>query len=155
MPGGRPVLSKPRIGLMVGGLLAGLAAVAALISSSDTAAFTALRLQPRWTVMPGFGRQQALGPSQIEDLTEFVLALSSRATDLAAVERAIPLYESHCSACHGPAGKGDEATGTPDLTDDAWLRGGSRDEIRAQIWHGEDGRGPVRQAWWGEPRRVQ
>ncbi|MFN3515180.1 MAG: c-type cytochrome [Phenylobacterium sp.] len=97
--------------------------------------------------MPGFGAQAQLGPSEIEDLTEYVLALSGRATDAKAVGRAIPLYEAHCAACHGLAGEGNSENRTPDLSDDAWIYGGSREAIRNQIWRGDDGRGPGRHAF--------
>lgn len=138
------MLKRALIGAAAVGLI--LVGLTALAIRSEPITFAGLRLTPSWLVMPGFGRKSLLGPSQIEDLTEYVLALSSRATDLEAVERAIPLFESHCSACHGVAGKGDPSRGTPDLSDDEWIHGSSRDEIRAQVWHGDDGRGPARQA---------
>ena len=40
-----------------------------------------------------------------------------------AVGRGAPLFDAHCAACHGAAGAGDRATGTPDLTDGDWLYG--------------------------------
>ncbi len=110
------------------------------------------RLPQPAVTMPGFGREEALGPSQIADLTEYVLALSNRATDNAAVTRAIPLFEQNCAVCHGEAGKGDPVRNTPDLSDDVWINGGTRAEIQAQIWRGDDGRGPIREArhWPGK-----
>ena len=104
------------------------------------------RLPQPAVTMPGFGRAEILGPSQNDDLTEYVLALSNRATDNAAVERAIPLYERNCAVCHGEAGRGDPSRDTPDLSDAVWINGGTRAEIKAQIWRGDDGRGPIRQA---------
>lgn len=121
------------------------AAALGLASRSPAVSHTSLHVSPRTVTMPGFGRQEMLGPSEIEDLTEYVLALSRRSTDSAAVLRAVPLYGRNCAACHGLAGEGDGLTGVPDLTDDVWINGGAREEIRDQIWRGADGRGPMRQ----------
>lgn len=129
------------------------AATLGLASGPRPARPTSLSLSPRTLKMPGFGREERLGPSEIEDLTEYVLALSLRSTDNAAVLRARPLYEQNCVACHGLTGEGDAMTGTPDLTDGVWIYGGTREEIRAQIWHGADGRGPMRQARSGPAPR--
>lgn len=121
------------------------AAALGLGSRSPAVSPTSLHVSPRTVTMPGFGRQEMLGPSEIDDLTEYVLALSRRSTDSAAVLRAAPLYGQNCAACHGLAGEGDALTGVPDLTDDVWINGGAREEIRDQIWRGADGRGPTRQ----------
>lgn len=128
------------------GLALAAAAALVLLLRPDTVTETSMHLSPRTVSMPGFGRDEMLGPSEIADLTEYVLALSGRSTDNDAVVRALPLYANRCAVCHGVDGLGDETTGTPDLTDDAWIHGGDRDSIHAQIWNGNDGRGPMRQA---------
>lgn len=117
-----------------------------LAARSPYATMTSFGFPSRAMAMPGYGRQQILSPSQIEDLTDYVLALSQREVELQSIERAMPLYEQHCQACHGEAGEGDEEAGVPDLRDDKWRWGGSREAIRQQIWRGDDGRGPVRSA---------
>ncbi len=43
-----------------------------------------------------------------------------------AAGRGGPLFAVHCAVCHGAAGAGDPATGTPDLTDGDWLYGNGR-----------------------------
>ena len=96
--------------------------------------------------MPRFGRDEILGPSEISDLTQYVLALSARETDQEAVLRALPLYDRNCAACHGPGGEGSANSGAPDLTDEYWVHGGSAAHIRARIWAGDDDRGPLRRA---------
>lgn len=105
---------------------------------------TGFRIPPSAPPMPGFARQERLGPSEVEDLVQYVLALSRRETDQSAVVRAIPLYERHCAACHGEAGQGVEGSGAPDLTDDEWNHGGAPEEIRRRIWDGDIGEGPMR-----------
>jgi cytochrome c oxidase cbb3-type subunit 3 len=96
--------------------------------------------------MPAFGRDGMLSDAQIGDLTEYVVALSHRPAQKAAVARAAPLFRDQCAACHGPEGKGDQTRGVPNLTDADWLYGDGRDDIRGQIFNGRGGVMPT----WGE-----
>jgi cytochrome c oxidase cbb3-type subunit III len=98
------------------------------------------------SVMPAFGRDQMLDAGQMNDLIEYVVRLSGRKADAAAVERARQVYIDQCAACHGPAGTGNQAKGAPDLTDAEWLYGSERDVIRDQIWNGRNGVMPN----WGD-----
>ncbi|MBL8770915.1 MAG: cytochrome-c oxidase, cbb3-type subunit III [Phenylobacterium sp.] len=98
------------------------------------------------TVMPAFGRDQMLDGRQVDDLTEYVVALSRRKADAAAVGRARQTFADQCAACHGPAGTGDVARGVPDLTDGEWLFGSTRAAIRDQIWNGRNGVMPTWEA---------
>lgn len=100
----------------------------------------------RASQMPAFGRDQMLKPQEIDDLTEYVVALSRRPADKAAVARAAPVYEAQCAACHGAAGQGGPNQGAPNLTDAEWLYGASRADIRGQIFNG---RGGVMPNWGG------
>lgn len=102
--------------------------------------------ETRLSQMPAFGRDGMLQPAQIDDLTEYVVALSGRKADPSAVARARPLFGEQCAACHGPAGKGDIAQGAPDLTDGDWLYGADRTAIGGQIYAGRSG---VMPAWSG------
>ena len=95
--------------------------------------------------MPAFGRDEMLQPKQIDDLTEYVVNLSHRPADAAAVARAAPLFEAQCSACHGPQGLGNQQLGAPNLTDADWLFGSDRASIRGQIYAGNGGVMPT----WG------
>lgn len=96
--------------------------------------------------MPAFGRDQMLKPEQIADLTEYVVALSHRPADAAAVARARQTFADQCAACHGPAGTGDVTRGIPNLTDGDWLNGSSREAISSQIFNGRNGVMPTWQA---------
>jgi cytochrome c oxidase cbb3-type subunit 3 len=96
--------------------------------------------------MPAFGRDQMLSAAQISDLTEFVVALSGRPADGAAVNRARQTFSDQCAACHGPEGKGGGIPGGPNLTDADWLYGSSREAIHDQIWSGRNGVMPSWQA---------
>jgi cytochrome c oxidase cbb3-type subunit 3 len=95
--------------------------------------------------MPAFG-DGALTANQVDDLTEYVVALSHRPANIAAVRRAGKLWVDNCSACHGVNGQGQAQPGAPNLTDADWLYGSDRASIRDQIVHG---RGGVMPAWGG------
>jgi cytochrome c oxidase cbb3-type subunit 3 len=98
----------------------------------------------RISQMPSFGRDQILKPEQVNDLTEYVVALSRRPADRAAVQRAAPLFQANCAVCHGPSGTGNQAMGAPNLTDADWLYGSDRGSIHDQICNG---RGGVMPSW--------
>ncbi len=102
----------------------------------------------RLSVMPAYGRDQMMNAKDIGDVTEYVLTLSKardRETPQAvAAARGGVIYQQQCVACHGATGAGDRAFGAPSLTDDVWLYGGSRQEVRTQI---ELGRGGVMPSW--------
>lgn len=100
----------------------------------------------RKSQMPSFGRDGMLKPEQISDLTEYVVHLSGRAADAAAVARAAPLFQDNCAACHGANGKGNRAYGAPNLTDNEWLYGPRREDIADQIYNGHGG---VMPTWRG------
>lgn len=102
--------------------------------------------QARFSQMPAFGRDQLLTTAQVTDLTEYVVALSGRPANAAAVQRAGPVYAANCVACHGPEGRGDPLQGAPNLTDREWLYGSTRSDIKGQI---HNGRGGVMPAWSG------
>ena len=98
----------------------------------------------RNSMMPAFGRDGILPAAQVDDLTEYVVAISHRPADAAAVARAAPVFQANCAVCHGPAGKGNQAFGAPNLTDADWLYGSDRASIHDQIWNGHGG---VMPAW--------
>jgi cytochrome c oxidase cbb3-type subunit 3 len=104
--------------------------------------------ETRLSMMPGYGRDGLLSAQQIADVTEYVIAMSAArerlGPDAAAAARGGVLYQEQCSACHGASGAGDRMVGAPSLTDDVWLYGGARAEIRRQI---ELGRGGVMPSW--------
>lgn len=100
----------------------------------------------RTSEMPAYGRDGFLTSAQINDLVEYVTSLSQRTADVAAVQRAAPIFAKECAACHGPDGKGNRTKGAPNLTDADWLYGGDRDTIRETITNARYG---VMPAWGG------
>jgi cytochrome c oxidase cbb3-type subunit 3 len=43
-----------------------------------------------------------------------------------------------CAACHGPQGKGNQALGTPNLSDDIWLHGWGEEAVISMITKGKN-----------------
>lgn len=115
------------------------------IEHTLTVGIRSLHPETRQSQMPAWGRGGILKPEQVDDLTDYVLHLSGRPADGRAVSRAAPLFKENCVACHGPEGRGQRKDGAPNLTDNEWLRGSSRDEIYAQIYSAQGGVMPT----WG------
>jgi cytochrome c oxidase cbb3-type subunit 3 len=63
-----------------------------------------------------------------------------------------PLYDGLCVACHGVDGKGNQELGAPDLTDDYWLYGNSKESMRTTITKGRHGVMPAHRELLGETR---
>ena len=91
-------------------------------------------------VMPAWG---SLGEPMVKNLVQYVLSLSGRVHEMAAVTIAEPVFKANCSACHGPDGKGNPQLGAPNLTDGIWLHGGSRTDIETTIRDGRTGHMPA------------
>jgi cytochrome c oxidase cbb3-type subunit 3 len=88
----------------------------------------------RQSEMPAFGRDQILDMAQVDDVAEYVLSLSYRATDSAAAARGGQVFADNCAACHGETGQGDPELGAPNLADAIWLRGsGTKADIVTQV----------------------
>ncbi|WP_299005274.1 cytochrome-c oxidase, cbb3-type subunit III [uncultured Shewanella sp.] len=82
--------------------------------------------------------------SEIKGLTEYVVKLSGREHDAALAAQGQGSFMKGCFACHGMDGSGNKFMGAPNLTDNAWLYGGSRGAIEQTIKHGRTG---VMPAW--------
>ena len=98
----------------------------------------------RFSQMPAFGRDELLDRAQIADVTDYVLSLSGTPADVDAVQRGSAIYDTQCASCHLASGTGDRAQGAPDLTDQGWLYGGTREQVMASIHRGPYG---VMPAW--------
>ncbi len=102
--------------------------------------------ETRVSQMPAFGRDGMLDAGQVSDLSNYVVALSGREANPAAVERARQLFADNCAACHAPNGVGNRELGAPNLTDREWLYGSDMASIRSQIHNGRNG---VMPTWEG------
>jgi len=97
--------------------------------------------ETRQSVMPAFAG--ALDGAQLSALVSHVRSLSGLEQPNAAGAQT---FADNCAACHGANGEGNRAQGAPRLNDAIWLRGSSREAIRAQILNPKMGAMPA----WGE-----
>ena len=100
----------------------------------------------RYAEMPAFGRDEMLEKSEIGDVIEYVLSLSEQAQDGDAALRGKEVFADNCASCHGDDAGGGLENGAPDLTDAAWIYGGTRADLSATLRHGRAG---VMPAWTG------
>jgi cytochrome c oxidase cbb3-type subunit 3 len=100
----------------------------------------------RFSQMPAFGRDELLSTSEIADVTDYVLSLSGHEAEPAAIQRGAEIYDAQCASCHMPDGTGDQMQGAPDLTDQNWLFGSSREQVMNIVHRGPYG---VMPAWEG------
>jgi cytochrome c oxidase cbb3-type subunit 3 len=106
----------------------------------------------RVAAMPAWG--DVLGPDGVEATVAYVRSLSGKAVDAGKAAAGKTHFETMCSACHGPEGKGNPMMGAPNLTDDTWLYGGDEATLRETIGKGRNGQMPA----FGEklgPERVR
>ena len=78
----------------------------------------------------------AVGNSEdVKNLAQYVLSLSGSPSDSVKAELGKSKFAS-CAACHGMDGKGNQALGAPNLTDDIWLHGYGEAAIVSAINNG-------------------
>lgn len=86
-------------------------------------------------MMPPMGA--AIGTSDdVKNVANYVLSLSGSAHDSVRAALGKPKFGA-CAACHGVDGKGNQALGAPNLTDDVWLHGWGQEAIIAMINNGK------------------
>ena len=86
-------------------------------------------------VMPPLGAA-AGGDEGAKDIAHYVLSLSKRTHDSQRAFRGKERFNTLCAACHGAGGKGNQAVGAPNLTDEIWLYGSSEESIIETITKG-------------------
>jgi cytochrome c oxidase cbb3-type subunit III len=102
--------------------------------------------EQRGIAMPAFQVTGMLTPAQVSDTAEFVLSLTGRSTDAAAVTRGEPLYAENCASCHSDRGEGNRDLGAPRLNDRIWLYGGDKAAVMHSIAYSRAG---VMPSWQG------
>lgn len=100
-------------------------------------------LQGRHGMMPPMAA--TLPGTGVDEVANYVLSLSGLEHDKRLASEGKPKFEAICGACHAADGKGNQALGAPNLTDDIWLHGNADlASIRDAINHG---RSAVMPAW--------
>ena len=81
---------------------------------------------------------EAKNAALVEELVGAELAAIDPSSDLHryAVARGGSVFRAQCSQCHGSGAAGVQAGGYPNLLDNAWLWGGTVDEIAYTVRHG-------------------
>lgn len=82
------------------------------------------------------GWEQVLGDEGVDQVVDYLGVLG---TDAAAGHPGQVRYNQLCIACHGPTGAGNAALGAPNLVDDVWLYGNSRESLVETIAKGRAG----------------
>ncbi len=106
----------------------------------------------RTGVMPPWG--EVLGSRGVEDVMDYVFSLQGRILTSGNIKAGGEKFAQLCAACHGADARGNPMLGAPNLTDGAWLHGGSLVAVRESIAKGRMGTMPAHGARLG-PTRVK
>ncbi len=105
----------------------------------------------RIAAMPALGA--ALGEGGVQEVVAYVQQLSGQKADPEMASAGKARFQMICMACHGMDGKGNQALGAPNLTDDIWLYGSNPSEIEYGILNGRNGLMPAFENTLSEDRR--
>jgi cytochrome c oxidase cbb3-type subunit 3 len=83
----------------------------------------------------------------------YVLQLSGQETDTQLANAGQARFQMFCIACHGMDGKGNQALGAPNLTDETWLYGSGAEAIEHALRNGRNGVMPAFGEALSEERR--
>ncbi|TFZ07834.1 cytochrome-c oxidase, cbb3-type subunit III [Ramlibacter humi] len=75
-------------------------------------------------------------PDDVKNVANYVLSLSNAPHDSVRAQLGKSKFTA-CAACHGMDGKGNQAIGAPNLTDDVWLHGYGEQAIISMINNGK------------------
>jgi cytochrome c oxidase cbb3-type subunit III len=75
-------------------------------------------------------------PDDVKNVANYVLSLSNSPHDSVRAQLGKSKF-TVCAACHGADGKGNQAIGAPNLTDDIWLHGWGEQAITAMVNQGK------------------
>jgi cytochrome c oxidase cbb3-type subunit 3 len=103
--------------------------------------------ETRMSQMPAFGRDAMLGRPEVRQVAQYVYSLShpeySTADNVDTIAAGQQLFIANCSGCHGESGTGMADIGAPNLTDAAWLYGGTIEDIIESVHGGRTGHMPT------------
>jgi cytochrome c oxidase cbb3-type subunit 3 len=81
-------------------------------------------------------------PEDVRNLAHYVLSLSNSPHDSLRASLGKSKFGA-CAACHGSDGKGNQAMGAPNLTDDIWLHGWGENAIVSMVTNGKTNQMPA------------
>ncbi len=91
--------------------------------------------------MPAFNG--ILSADALQALLDFVPYWSDAKLSPAKRSTGLQQFQQTCAACHGADGHGNQSLGAPNLSDDIWLFGGSRERVRETILFGRHAQMPA------------
>ena len=94
----------------------------------------------------------SLGDSGVKNVTSYVLSLSGREVPAEEASAGQKIFSTMCAGCHQADGKGLQALGAPNLTDQIWLYGSSRLKVEQSIAEGRAGIMPAHKQLLGEAK---
>ena len=80
----------------------------------------------------------------VKNVANYVLSLSGAPHDSVRAQLGKPKFAA-CAACHGIDGKGNQAIGAPNLTDDIWLHGYGEQAVIAMVNNGKTNQMPAQE----------
>ncbi|GGX94135.1 cytochrome-c oxidase, cbb3-type subunit III [Vogesella alkaliphila] len=98
--------------------------------------------------MPAFGA--AFGEEKVKDVANYAMSLSGKRHDAERASRGKETFTAVCAACHGADGKGNQALGAPNLTDNVWLYGGTEKTIIETVTNGRNNQMPAWKDFLGD-----
>ena len=78
--------------------------------------------------MPYFGKDKILTKKEIEQVAEYVIALSDKENQHN-FQEGEAIFKANCVSCHSNQGSGNRAMGAPRLNDKIWLYGGDKKDV--------------------------
>ena len=95
--------------------------------------------ESRYAEMSAFGRDGMLSRDEIRIVADYVLSLSGTRVPADRLAAGEEIFMDNCASCHGEDARGDHDLGAPDLTDDFWIYGGTKQALFETIYGGRQG----------------
>ena len=105
----------------------------------------------RQAAMPPFA--PVLGEDGTKEVIAYVRQMAGLDADAQLASAGQSRFQTICMACHGMDGKGNQALGAPNLTDDIWLYGSDAEDIEYGLRNGRNGMMPAFGETLSEERR--
>lgn len=93
----------------------------------------------------------SMGQKGVDEVVAYALSLSGRKVDQTLAAKGKDRF-AICAACHGADGKGNQALGAPNLTDNIWLYGNSTKAVTETVAYGRNGVMPAFDKTLGEAK---